>query len=71
MSNDEITMSDFDYFRKDMSDDIKELFDSLLPLLILAEAEGHEELPEPKSKDERIQTIEVYAMLGMAQIAVS
>ena len=68
MSNDEITMSDFDYFRKDMPDDIKELFDSLLPLLILAEAEEHEELPEPKSKDERIQTIEVYAMQEMAHL---
>ena len=70
-SNDEITMSDFDNFRQGMPDTIKTLFDLLLPSLIIEEAKGHEKLPEPKSKGERIQAIEIYAMLEIAQIAVS
>lgn len=69
-SSDEITISDFDYFRKDMSDTLQNLLDLLLLSLIIEEAKGHEKLPEPKSKDERIKEIGMYAMLRLAQIAV-
>lgn len=70
-SSDEITMSDFDDVRKDMPDTVKKLFDLLLPLAIIEEAKGHEKLPEPKTKSERVKAIEMYTMLRMAQIAVS
>ena len=70
-SGDEITMSDFDYFRKDMPDTVKKVFDLLLPLSIFEEAEEHEKLAETKSRDERIKAIEMYTMLRIAQIAVS
>ena len=69
-SSDEITISDFDYFRKDMSDTLQNLLDLLLLSLIIEEAKGHEKLPESKSKDERIKEIGMYAMLRLAQIAV-
>ena len=69
-SSDEITMSDFDDFRQDMPDTVKTIFNLMLPLSIIEEAKGHEKLPEPKSKDERIKEIGMYAMLRLAQIAV-
>ena len=69
-SNDEITMSDFDNFRQGMPDTLQNLLDLLLLSLIIEEAKGHEKLPEPKSKDERIKEIGMYAMLRLAQIAV-
>ena len=70
-SSDEITMSDFDDVRKDMSDIVKKLFDLLLPLSIIEEENRHKKLPEPKPKSERIKAIKMYTMLRMAQIAVS
>lgn len=70
-SNDEITMSDFDYFRQDMPDTVNKLFDLLLPLSIIEEENGHKKLSEPKPKSERIKAIEMHTMLRLAQIAVS
>ena len=69
-SSDEITMSDFDYFRQDMPDSVKPIFYLMLPLSIIEEAKAHERAPEPKPKSERVKEIGMYAMLGMAQIAV-
>lgn len=68
---DEITMSDFDYFRKDMPDTVKKLFDLLLPISIIEEENGHKKLSEPMPKEKRIKAIEMHTMLRLAQIAVS
>ena len=70
-NSDEITMSDFDYFRKDMPDPVKKVFDLLLPLSIIEEENGHKKLDDPKPKSERIKAIEMYTMLRMSQIVVS
>lgn len=69
-SSDEITMSDFDNFSQGMPDTIKTMFNLVLPLSIIEEAEGHKKLDKPKQKSERIKAIEMYAMLRLAQIAV-
>ena len=69
-SNDEITMSDFDTFRQGMPDTIKTMFNLVLPLSIIEEAEGHKKLDKPKQKSERIKEIEMHTMLRLAQIAV-
>lgn len=70
-SNDEITMSDFDYFREDMPDTIKTIFYLVLPLSIIEEAKAHEKATEHMPKSERIKAIEMHTMLRLAQIAVS
>ena len=70
-SNDEITMSDFDTFRQGMPDTVKKMFNLVLPLSIIEEAEGHKKLDKPKQKSERIKEIEMHTMLKLAQIAVS
>ena len=70
-SNDEITMSDFDTFRQGMPDTVKTMFNLVLPLSIIEEAEGHEKLDKPKQKSERIKEIEMHTMLKLARIAVS
>lgn len=70
-SNDEITMSDFDDVRKDMSGSVKKMFDLLLPLSIIEEENEHKKLSEPKPKSVRVKAIEMYTMLRMAQITVS
>ena len=69
-SNDEITMSDFDNFRQGMPDTVKTMFNLVLPLSIIEEAEVHEKLDKPKPKSERIKEIEMHTMLRLAQIAV-
>ena len=70
-SNDEITMSDFDYFRQGMPDTIKKVFDLVLPLSIIEEAEAHEKATEPMPKEKRIKAIEMHTMMNLARIAVS
>lgn len=70
-SNDEITMSDFDNFRQGMPDTVKTMFNLVLPLSIIEEAEVHKKLDKPKPKSERIKEIEMHTMLRLAQIAVS
>lgn len=70
-SNDEITMSDFDYFRQDMPDTVKTIFNLMLPLSIIEEAKAHERTTEPMPKEKRIKAIEMHTMLRLAQIAVS
>ena len=70
-SNDEITMSDFDYFRQGMPDTIKKVFDLVLPLSIIEEAEAHEKATEPMPKEKRIKAIEMHTMMNLARIVVS
>ena len=70
-SNDEITMSDFDYFRQGMPYTIKKVFDLMLPLSIIEEAEAHEKATEPMTKEKRIKAIEMCTMIRIAQIVVS
>lgn len=70
-SNDEITMSDFVDFCKDMPDPVKEVFNLVLPISILEEAEKYKKASTLKTKSERIKTIEALTMLRLAQIAVS
>lgn len=67
---DDITMSDFDYIRRDMPRGVKEMFDLLLPISIAEEAAGHKSLDNPKPKSERIEAIEKYTMLRMTQIVL-
>lgn len=70
-SNDEITMSDFDNFRQGMPDTVKTMFNLVLPLSIIEEAEDHEKATEPMPKEKRIKAIEMHTMLRLARIAVS
>ena len=70
-SSDEITMSDFDYFRQGMPDTIKKVFDLMLPLSIIEEAKANEKATEPMPKETRIKAIEMCTMIRIAQIAVS
>ena len=70
-SNDKITMSDFDNFRQGMPDTVKTMFNLVLPLSIIEEAEAHEKATEPKQKSERIKAIEMHTMMSLARIVVS
>ena len=70
-SNDEITMSDFDTFRLGMPDTVQTMFNLVLPLSIIEEAEAHEKATEPMTKEKRIKAIEMHTMLKLARIAVS
>ena len=64
-------MSDFDTFRQGMPDTVKTMFNLVLPLSIIEEAEAHEKATEPMTKEKRIKAIEMCTMIRIAQIAVS
>lgn len=70
-SSDEITMSDFDDIRKDMPDNVKKIFDLVLPLAIIEEAKAQENAVEIVPKEKRIQAIEMHVILKLAQLATS
>ena len=64
-------MSDFDYFRQGMPDTVKTMFNLVLPLSIIEEAEAHEKATEPMTKEQRIKAIEMHTMMSLARIVVS